>query len=433
MLYMLGADELARTRLPIGEMTKADVRARAHELGLRTASKRESMDVCFITRGGRSAFLGDRIGRRPGAIVDDGRRRSSARTTASTRFTIGQRRGTGVAVGERRYVVDIAPDTATVTVGPRDALLRDRVRSARRARSPHTPPAEVLAQTRAHGAPVAARLDGDTLRVRDAAAARRARPGRRVSTTATCARRRDRRGVDRPTQAIAMRRCRGLQRTRRRRTVDTSTTSASCELGVAAAPAPARTDCGSRSAIAIVPPAVPSRRSSDAGLRSGARRCARRRDLLAAHEHRVGERERIDDHDAGRHEHEPAARRASAATARARARAGSPTTVAIDADDVAAVGEQQRTDARTAPRSSATASGTGPRNSGERDAQREAHLVAVRERVRRRPARPAPTSANTGGDDGRRHGASVADAALGARRSRQARARPRPARRRATR
>src|SRR5690348_1210301 len=70
VLYMLDADQLTRIRLPIGEMTKADVRARAHELGLRTAAKHESMDVCFITRGGRCAFLGDRIGRRPGTIVD---------------------------------------------------------------------------------------------------------------------------------------------------------------------------------------------------------------------------------------------------------------------------------------------------------------------------------------------------------------------------
>ena len=126
VLYMLGAREIARTRLPIGEMTKADVRARAHELGLRTAEKRESMDVCFITRGGRSAFLGDRIGRKPGAIVDISGAHVGAHESVSN-FTIGQRRGTGVAVGERTYVVEIAADTATVTVGPREALLRDRV------------------------------------------------------------------------------------------------------------------------------------------------------------------------------------------------------------------------------------------------------------------------------------------------------------------
>jgi tRNA-specific 2-thiouridylase len=161
VLYMLGAKEIARTRLPIGEMTKAEVRARARELGLRTASKRESMDVCFITRGGRSAFLGNRIGRRPGLIVDTAGAEVGAHDGID-HFTIGQRRGTGVAQGERRYVVNIATDTATVTVGPRDALLRDRVQlrdlTFARAR-----PVDVLAQTRAHSEPFAAQLEGDTL------------------------------------------------------------------------------------------------------------------------------------------------------------------------------------------------------------------------------------------------------------------------------
>jgi len=161
VLYMLGADELARTRLPIGEMTKADVRAHAHELGLRTAAKHESMDVCFIKRGGRVAFLGDRIARRPGAIVDPAGAVVGAHDGFEA-FTVGQRRGTGVAQGERRYVIDIAPTTATVTIGPRDALLRDRVR-LRDLSFVRAPVGEVLAQTRAHGEPFAARLDGDTL------------------------------------------------------------------------------------------------------------------------------------------------------------------------------------------------------------------------------------------------------------------------------
>lgn len=161
VLYMLGTREIARTRLPIGEMTKADVRARAHELGLRTAAKRESMDVCFITRGGRGTFLGSRIGRRPGVIVDTAGAEVGAHDGVD-QFTIGQRRGTRVAQGERRYVVNIAPDTATVTVGPREALLRDRV-NLRDVTFTHTPPAGVLVQTRAHGEPFAARLDGDTV------------------------------------------------------------------------------------------------------------------------------------------------------------------------------------------------------------------------------------------------------------------------------
>jgi len=161
VLYMLRADELARTRLPIGEMTKADVRARAHALGLRTAAKHESMDVCFIKRGGRRSFLGDRIARRPGAIVDSAGAIVGAHDGFDA-FTVGQRRGTGVAQGDSRYVIDIAPATATVTIGPREALLRDRVR-LRDLTFGRTPDGEVLAQTRAHGEPFPARLDGDTL------------------------------------------------------------------------------------------------------------------------------------------------------------------------------------------------------------------------------------------------------------------------------
>ena len=159
VLYMLGPDELARTRFPVGELTKASVRGRARELGLRTADKRESMDVCFITRGGREAFLGARIPRRPGTIVDE-RGVVVAAHGGIDAFTIGQRRGLGVAVGERRYVTDIAAATATVTVGPRDALLQERValRDLRWSRPPSG--ARLQVQSRAHAAPVPATLDG---------------------------------------------------------------------------------------------------------------------------------------------------------------------------------------------------------------------------------------------------------------------------------
>jgi tRNA-specific 2-thiouridylase len=162
---MLGRREIDRTRLPIGEMTKAEVRVRAHELGLRTAAKPESMDVCFITSGGRAAFLGSRIERRPGALVDADGAVVGAHDGID-KFTIGQRRGTGVAAGERRYVVDIAPATATVTLGRRAELLRDRIQ-LRDLKFLTPPPAgvpmDVIVQTRAHSVPVAARLEGDTV------------------------------------------------------------------------------------------------------------------------------------------------------------------------------------------------------------------------------------------------------------------------------
>jgi tRNA-specific 2-thiouridylase len=162
VLYMLRERELARVLLPVGELTKAEVREQARALGLRTADKHESMDVCFITRKGRDAFLGARIPRRPGAIVDTAGNTVGSHTGVDA-FTIGQRRGLDVAVGERRYVTDICADRATVTVGPFNALLRDEVQL----RDPTfvwSPPRDVLVQTRAHGDPTAAELDGDVVR-----------------------------------------------------------------------------------------------------------------------------------------------------------------------------------------------------------------------------------------------------------------------------
>jgi tRNA-specific 2-thiouridylase len=166
VLYMLGQRELARTLLPVGELTKAEVRAHATRLGLRTAAKAESMDVCFITRGGREAFLAARVPARTGAIFD---------TTGATvgahdgiaNFTIGQRRGLGVAAGERRYVIDVDARTATVTVGRREALMRDTidVRDLVFARGGGAwSSARLSAQTRAHSEPVAVVLDGTTIR-----------------------------------------------------------------------------------------------------------------------------------------------------------------------------------------------------------------------------------------------------------------------------
>jgi tRNA-specific 2-thiouridylase len=159
VLYMLDRQQLAHTLLPVGEMTKADVRAIAATLGLRTAAKRESMDVCFITRNGRESFLGARIPRRPGMIVATDGAPVGAHNGVDA-FTIGQRRRVGVAQGERRYVVDIDADEARVVVGDRVSLLRDRA-ELRDLRLTRTPPARISVQTRAHGTPVAAHLEGN--------------------------------------------------------------------------------------------------------------------------------------------------------------------------------------------------------------------------------------------------------------------------------
>ena len=96
VLYMLGQRELTRTLFPVGEMTKPDVRKRAAELGLRTADKPESMDVCFITRGGRRQFLDERVPSQPGELVDTSGN-VVGRHDGIAHFTVGQRRGLGVA------------------------------------------------------------------------------------------------------------------------------------------------------------------------------------------------------------------------------------------------------------------------------------------------------------------------------------------------
>ncbi|MGI9529841.1 MAG: tRNA 2-thiouridine(34) synthase MnmA, partial [Acidimicrobiia bacterium] len=124
VLHMLDQPALSRIRLPIGEMTKVEVRERAHGLGLRTAAKPDSQDICFVTSGDYRDFLRNQLPEvaAPGDVLDmDGEVVGRHEGTAG--FTIGQRKGLGVAVGEPRYVVDIAPREQTITIGTRSDLL----------------------------------------------------------------------------------------------------------------------------------------------------------------------------------------------------------------------------------------------------------------------------------------------------------------------
>ncbi|MBM3673763.1 MAG: tRNA 2-thiouridine(34) synthase MnmA [Actinobacteria bacterium] len=161
VLARLGPPQLARTLLPVGELTKADVRAHATRLGLRTAAKAESMDVCFVKRGERRSFVAGRAEERPGVMVTTNGQVVGEHTGVSA-FTIGQRRGLGVALGERRFVVDVDADAATVTIGRHDDLLCDSqpLRDLRVLGGELAPGSEVLAQVRAHGEALPARWEG---------------------------------------------------------------------------------------------------------------------------------------------------------------------------------------------------------------------------------------------------------------------------------
>jgi tRNA-specific 2-thiouridylase len=180
VLHMLSEDQLARVLLPVGTMTKVEVRDRAAALGLRTASKPDSQDVCFIPRrGGREAFLGTRVPLHPGRVVDEHGRQVGS-VAAVELVTVGQRRGLGPAVGNR-YVTGVDPGAATVHVGPLADLMVDRlhVPTPTWVSGPPTADEELEVQTSAHGEPVGARWDGTGLVLLEQAV-RRVAPGQSV-------------------------------------------------------------------------------------------------------------------------------------------------------------------------------------------------------------------------------------------------------------
>lgn len=166
VLHMLGQDQLSRTLLPVGLLTKPQVRDVAARMSLRTASKADSQDVCFISRAdGREAFLGARIPLRDATLVD----RSGATLGSFPGFellTVGQRRGIGhlrTSGGERVYVVDRDDRSATATVGPLADLMVEYVALGSMSwvdrRPPHGAPVQV--QMSAHGRPVPGTWDPD--------------------------------------------------------------------------------------------------------------------------------------------------------------------------------------------------------------------------------------------------------------------------------
>ncbi len=123
-LFATTAEQLDYLRFPLGALPKPAVRAAAAELGLAVADKPDSQDICFVPEGRYTTVI-DRLrphGAEPGDIVHlDGR--VLGRHEGVTRYTIGQRRGLNVAVGDPLFVVRIDADRRQVIVGPREALL----------------------------------------------------------------------------------------------------------------------------------------------------------------------------------------------------------------------------------------------------------------------------------------------------------------------
>ena len=122
-LYGLRQDQLEHARFPLGELTKPEVREVARSLGLATADKPDSQEICFVPGGDYRDALRDRAGWAPkaGPLLDrDGGQVGVHGGVAA--YTIGQRQGLGVALGEPRYVSRIDPLTNTITLGRRQDL-----------------------------------------------------------------------------------------------------------------------------------------------------------------------------------------------------------------------------------------------------------------------------------------------------------------------
>ncbi len=164
VLSMLGQDALSRVVFPVGDTTKDAVRAHAARLGLRTAAKPDSQDVCFIgSVDGRHGFLSARMALHPAEVVDIEGRPAGA-VDAVELVTVGQRRGMGHGTdGTRRYVTDVDVVARRVTVGGAGDVLRSSVvlgaSSLCWVDLPLATGAHAVAQVSAHGRPVSCTVE----------------------------------------------------------------------------------------------------------------------------------------------------------------------------------------------------------------------------------------------------------------------------------
>ncbi|MDQ6896803.1 MAG: tRNA 2-thiouridine(34) synthase MnmA [Actinomycetota bacterium] len=161
VLGVLDADQLARSFFPLGDTTKPQIRKEAAARGFFVAAKPDSHDICFIPDGDTRGFLAARLGERPGDVLDT-TGAVVGRHTGAYAFTVGQRRGLGLARGtldgEPRFVVDVETSTNTIVIGTRDLLGVDALVGTH-ARWCGTPPDGVVTvgvQLRAHGEEVPA-------------------------------------------------------------------------------------------------------------------------------------------------------------------------------------------------------------------------------------------------------------------------------------
>ena len=165
--YVLGVltqDQLAHSLFPLGDSDKTDVRAEAERRGLQVAHKPDSHDICFVADGDNAGWLREKLGPKPGTIVDE-EGATLREHDGAYAFTIGQRRGLHLGVpaddGKPRFVLDIEPTSGTVTVGPREHLRVDALAGVKPLWAGRVPNGRLdcTVQLRAHGDEHAAFVD----------------------------------------------------------------------------------------------------------------------------------------------------------------------------------------------------------------------------------------------------------------------------------
>ncbi|MEC7749701.1 MAG: tRNA 2-thiouridine(34) synthase MnmA, partial [Chloroflexota bacterium] len=127
VLFGMGQDQLSHTLMPVGAYPKSEIRQMAEDAKLLNAAKPDSQDICFIPSGDYKSFLKKILDTVPGDIVElDGT--VVGQHEGIEYFTIGQRRGLGIAGGEPRFVIRLEPESRRVIIGPEEALMEGEMR-----------------------------------------------------------------------------------------------------------------------------------------------------------------------------------------------------------------------------------------------------------------------------------------------------------------
>jgi tRNA-specific 2-thiouridylase len=165
VLSVLTAEQLAHSVFPLGDVTKAEVRAEAAAKGLLVAEKPESYDICFIPDNDTAGWLNRQIQPKVGKVIDAVTGTELTEHDGAHQFTVGQRRGLHLDRpaddGQPRYVLNVDTKTQTVFVGPEALLSVTKISADRPKWTSGSAPkvgATVMVQLRAHGEPLAAKV-----------------------------------------------------------------------------------------------------------------------------------------------------------------------------------------------------------------------------------------------------------------------------------